>query len=54
MAFMHTETLVITVTKLLKDKDTPSAIITDDVATSLEAVVSELAGAGVLVEVTKA
>ena len=51
---MQTETLVITVTKLLKDTDTESTVLTDDVVGSLEAVVSELAGAGALVEIQQA
>jgi len=54
MAKMQTETLVITVTKLLKDTDTESTVLTDDVVGSLEAVVSELAGAGALVEIQQA
>lgn len=54
MAKMQTETLVITVTKLLKDLDTESTVLTNDVTASLEAVVQELAGAGALVEIQKA
>ena len=54
MAKMQTETLVITVSKLLKDTDQESTVLTDEVTASLEAVVSELAGAGALVEIQKA
>jgi hypothetical protein len=54
MAKMQTETVVITVTKLLKDTQLEDVILTDDTVSSLEAVVQELAGAGALVEVTKA
>jgi hypothetical protein len=54
MAKMQTETLVITVTKLLRDTDTEAQVLTDDTVASLEAVVSELAGAGALVEIQKA
>jgi hypothetical protein len=54
MAKMHTETLVITVTKLLKDSDAADVILADETVASLEAVVQELAGAGALVEITKA
>ena len=54
MAKMQTETLVITVTKLLRDTDKEATVLTDDVTTSLEAVVTELAGAGALVEIQKA
>lgn len=54
MAKMHTETLVITVTKLLRDSEQTDIILADDTVTSLEAVVQELAGAGALVEIAKA
>ena len=54
MAKMQTDTLVITVTKLLRDTDLESQVLTDDTVSSLEAVVSELAGAGALVEIAKA
>lgn len=54
MAKMQTETVVITVTKLLKDTQEEDVILNADTVVSLEAVVQELAGAGVLVEVTKA
>ena len=54
MAKMQTETLVITVTKLLRDTDKEATVLTDDVTTSLEAVVTELAGGGALVEIQKA
>ena len=54
MAKMQTETVVITVTKLLRDTDTESMVLTDDVVASLDAVVAELAGAGALVEIQKA
>jgi len=54
MAKIQEEVLVIKVSKLLKDSDTESPVLTEDVTTSLEAVVSELAGAGALVEIQKA
>lgn len=54
MAKMQTETLVITVTKLLKDNDPESFVLSDDTVASLEAVVSELAGTGAIVEIQKA
>jgi hypothetical protein len=54
MAKMQTETVVITVTKLLRDNDTETTILADDTVASLEAVVQELAGAGALVEIQKA
>jgi len=54
MAKMQTETVVITITKLLKDTEAETPVLTNDVCDSLEAVAQELAGAGALVEVTKA
>ena len=54
MAKMQTETVVITVTKLLKDADAESSVLTNDVCASLEAVAQELAGAGAIVEVVRA
>jgi hypothetical protein len=54
MAKMQTETVVITVTKLLKDTESESPVLTNDVCDSLEAVAQELAGAGALVEVVRA
>jgi hypothetical protein len=54
MAKMQTETVVITVTKLLKDTESETPVLTNDVCDSLEAVAQELAGAGALVEVVRA
>jgi len=54
MAKIQEEVLVIKVSKLLKDSDSESTVLTDDVTASLEAVVAELAGAGALVEIQKA
>lgn len=54
MAKMQTETVVITVTKLLKDADPESSVLTNDVCASLEAVAQELAGASAIVEVVRA
>lgn len=51
MAKLHEEVLVIKVSKLLKDSDTDSIILTADTVTSLEAVIQELAGANTLVEI---
>ena len=51
MAKIQEEVLVIKVSKLLKDSDTESTVLTEDVTASLEAVVAELAGAGALVEI---
>jgi len=54
MAKINEQTLVITVSQLVKD-DTPAHILLDaEVVAQLEAVVSELAGAGTLVEIKQA
>jgi hypothetical protein len=52
MAKLQTETIVIQVSKLYKDAETPTEIISAEVISSLEAVVQELAGDGALVEIT--
>jgi hypothetical protein len=52
MAKLQTETIVIQVSKLRRDNEAPTDIISDEVVASLEAVVQELAGAGALVEIT--
>jgi hypothetical protein len=54
MAKLHEEVLVIKVSKLLKDSETTSEIISSEVLHSLEAVVQELAGVGTLVEIERA
>lgn len=51
MAKLQEEVLVVKVSKLLKDSDAESAILTTDIVASLEAVVQELAGANTLVEI---
>jgi hypothetical protein len=54
MAKINEQTLVITVSQLVKD-DTPAAeLLSPDVVAQLEAVVAELAGAGTLVEIKQA
>lgn len=53
MAKIHEEIIVIKLSKLLKDSDniTRGTLSNNDVATSLEAVVQELVGSDVIVEV---
>ena len=51
MAKLHEETVVITVSKLLKNDEQTSTILTVDTVASLEQVIQELAGAGTLVEI---
>jgi hypothetical protein len=51
MAIIHTETITITLSRLVKDTaDTPDSIITPDILASLEAVTEELTGGGAVVE----
>jgi len=54
MAKIYTETIVITLNKLIRDNAAPAEIATDDIMASLVSVVEELAGAGVVVEVERA
>ena len=54
MAKLQEDTLVIKISKLIKDSDNAGTTLTEELITSLEAVVQELAGAGVLVEITAA
>jgi hypothetical protein len=51
MAKLHEEIIVVKLSKLLKDSEDTTPIMEADVVTSLEAVIQELAGAGVLVEI---
>jgi hypothetical protein len=54
MAKINEQTLVITLSQLLKDDAAVTALLTDEVVAQLEAVVAELAGAGTLVEIKQA
>ena len=54
MAKLHEEVLVIKISKMLKDTETASEIIDNEILHSLESVVEELAGAGTLVEIQRA
>ena len=54
MAKIQEKVLVIKLSKLLKDSDTESPILDDETVTQLYAVLQELAGAGVLVEMEEA
>lgn len=51
MAKLHEEIIIVKLSKLLKDSEDTSPIMAQDTVTSLEAVIQELAGAGVLVEI---
>ena len=54
MAKLVENVLVIKLSKLVKDSDPVSDIVTDEVQLALEQVTQELAGEGVLVEVERA
>jgi len=54
MAKLQEDTLVIKISKLIKDTDEAGTALSEEIITSLEAVVQELAGAGTLVEITVA
>ena len=51
MAKLHEEIIVVKVSKLLKDAEQPAPIMSAETVQSLEAVIQELAGTGVLVEI---
>lgn len=51
MAQLNEEMIVIKVSELLKDSDTPAKILDQELISNLEAVISELVGAGKLVEI---
>jgi hypothetical protein len=51
MAKINEQTLIITVSQLVKDDAPISVLLNEEVVSQLEAVVSELAGAGTLVEI---
>jgi len=54
MAKINEQTLVITVSQLVKEDAPTQALLSDDVIAQLEAAVGELAGAGTLVEIKQA
>lgn len=54
MAKIHSESVVITFSKLVKESDQPDAVANQELIDSLTAVAEELAGAGIIVEVEKA
>ena len=54
MAKINEQTLVITVSQLVKDDAPVQELLSTDVVAQLEAVVAELAGTGTLVEIKQA
>ncbi len=53
MAKLHEEIIVVKVSKLLKDTEEAGAIMAPETVASLEAVIQELAGSNVLVEIAQ-
>jgi hypothetical protein len=54
MAKVHEEIVVITVSKLIKNNESGTEIINEDIISALGSVAEELLGHGVVVEVNKA
>jgi len=54
MAKINEQTLVITVSQLVKDDAPTQALLSQEVVAQLETVVGELAGTGTLVEIKQA
>lgn len=54
MAKLQEDVLVIKISKLIRDTDEDGTALSEELISSLEAVVQELAGAGALVEITPA
>jgi hypothetical protein len=54
MAKIQEEVIVITISKLVKNDDVGTSIVNEDIISALGSVVEELAGTGVVVEVSKA
>ena len=54
MAKINEQTLVLTVSQLVKDDALTAELLSAEVVSQLEAVVAELAGAGTLVEIKQA
>ena len=54
MAKINEQTLVITVSQLVRDDAPTAELLSSEVVSQLEAVVAELAGSGTLVEIRQA
>ena len=54
MAKINEQTVVVTVSQLVRDDAPTQALLSDEVIAQLEAVVTELAGTGTLVEIKQA
>ena len=54
MAKINEQTLVITLSQLVKNDSPSQALLSEEIVAQLEAVVAELAGPGTLVEIQQA
>ena len=54
MAKIYAESIVITLSKLVKETDQPESAVSEDLISNLTAVMEELAGAGIVVEIEQA
>lgn len=54
MAKINSSNLVVTLSKLVKDSDPTEPVLNDELKQQLEAILVELAGHGVLVEIQEA
>jgi hypothetical protein len=54
MAKIHEEIIVIKLSKLVKETDKPVPAATEELVASLSAVVEELVGSGIVVEIEQA
>jgi len=54
MAKINSTNLVISLSKLVKDTDPIEPVLNDETRSQLEVILTELAGAGVLVEIQEA
>lgn len=54
MAKLIEQTLVVTISKMVKNDAPDSVVLDSDIVSQLEAVVSELAGEGTIVEIDQA
>ncbi len=53
MAKIHSETIAVKLSKLVKDSEHPEQLVSDDFDQNLEAIVQELVGEGVIVEIER-
>ena len=54
MAKIYAESIVITLSKLVEETDQPESAVSEDLISNLTAVMEELAGAGIVVEIEQA